>query len=518
MQDTLFVNQLFINIKKRIKPHWITAFVSGMIIGLLTYGYFMSNHFLTYDSMWNLYSDQNMINLGRQFLQYACGIGSYYDLPWLNGLLAIIYLSVTSVLVVEGLGIRSHINVVLTSGVLLTFPSVISTFCYTFTLDGYMMAALLAAAAFLVTDRKKWGFLAGIVFLGTSLGIYQAYLSFAIILCILRLLLDILDRDNIQEIIIKAIKYMVMGIGSYLFYQVTLNLMLKLQHVELSGYQGIDSIQKFSFSTLPQGFSAAFMNFLNFARWSNVLTTTDAMKIAFIALMLLGVAAYLYFFIINKRYKCLFHILLTIILVAAIPFGATAVNIISPDLFYHILLRYAWSLFFVFVLALSERFAITENKRLNRIKYSAVAAISIFSIILVFQFSLMANIVGFNMHERYEKTYALCVRILDRLEQTPGYEHGMPVAILGGGPDFPSTDITANDLVGYFGTSGDYFVNSTQKCAEFMSHYMNVTLETIEYSEELKLWDTEEYQNCPKFPNEGCIIQINGVWVVKLNG
>ena len=68
-----------------------------------------------------------------------------------------------------------------------------------------MMAALLAAAAFLVTDRKKWGFLAGIVFLGTSLGIYQAYLSFAIILCILRLLLDILDRDNIQEIIIKAI-------------------------------------------------------------------------------------------------------------------------------------------------------------------------------------------------------------------------------------------------------------------------------------------------------------------------
>lgn len=468
--------------------------------------------------MWNLYTDQNMINLGRQFLQYACGIGSYYDLPWLNGLLAIFYLSLTSVLVVEGLDIKSHINVVLTSGILLTFPSVITTFCYTFTLDGYMMAALFAAAAFLVTDRKKWGFFAGIVFLGISLGIYQAYLSFAIVLCILRLLLDILEKNNIQEIIIKAVKYVIMGIGSYLFYQVTLNLMLKLQSVELSGYQGIDSIQKFSLSTLPQGFSAAFMNFLNFARWSNVLTTTDAMKIAFIVLILLGGAAYLYFFIVNKRYKSLLHILLTIVLIAAIPFGATAVNIISPDLFYHLLMRYAWSLFFVFVLAMSERFTPAESRIVNRIKLVTVSAISIFSIILVFQFSLMANIVGFNMHERYEKSYALCVRILDRLEQTPGYEHGMPVAILGGGPDFPSTDITANDLVGYFGTSGDYFLNSTEKYAEFMSHYMNVTIETIEYAQELELFETEAYQNCPKFPHEGCIIQIDGVWVVKLNG
>ena len=155
---------------------------------------------------------------------------------------------------------------------------------------------------------------------------------------------------------------------------------------------------------------------------------------------------------------------------------------------------------------------------LNRMKYTAVAAISIFSIILIFQFSLMANIVGFNMHERYEKSYALCVRILDRLEQTPGYEHGMPVAILGGSPDFPSTDITADALVGYFGTSGDYFLNSTEKYAEFMSHYMNVTLKTIEYAQELELCETEEFKNCPKFPDEECIMQINGVWVVKLNG
>ena len=164
--------------------------------------------------MWNLYSDQNMITSGRQFLQFACGISSYYDLPWFNGLLAIFYLAITSVLVVEGLGIRSHINAALSAGIIVTFPSVISTFGYTYTVDGYMLAGLLAAAAFLITDRKKWGCFAGAVLLGIGLGIYQAFLSFAIILCILRLLLDILEQINIREILMKACRFMAMGAGA----------------------------------------------------------------------------------------------------------------------------------------------------------------------------------------------------------------------------------------------------------------------------------------------------------------
>ena len=125
MQEKSFMNQIYSNIKAKIRPYWVTAFVSCMVIGLLTYGYLMSNHFLTHDSMWNLYSDQNMITSGRQFLQFACGISSYYDLPWFNGLLAIFYLAITSVLVVEGLGIRSHINAALSAGIIVTFPSVI---------------------------------------------------------------------------------------------------------------------------------------------------------------------------------------------------------------------------------------------------------------------------------------------------------------------------------------------------------------------------------------------------------
>ena len=518
MQETKTIDRLYMNIKSKIRPYWLTAFSSCMIIGLLTYGYFWSNHFLTYDSMWNLYSDQNMITSGRQFLQWACGIGSYYDLPWLNGVLAIFYLAVTSVLVVEGLGIRSHIHAALAAGIIVTFPSVISTFGYSYTVDGYMLAALLAAAAFLVTDRFKWGVPIGLVLLGVALGIYQAFLSFAIVLCILRLLLDILDNHNMKNILIKAGKFILMGIGAYIFYLVTLNVMLSVQGTELSGYQGVDKVQGISLSALPEGLWTAFKTFFAFLLHANVLTTTIPMKIAVIILFMAGIGLYFYYFIKKKCYKNLYNVLLTIGLVAAIPFGATAVSIISPDTFHHLLLRGCWSLFFVFIIALAERMVISPKAVYERLGRATVILVSLCSMLLILEFSKMANIAGYNQNERYEKTYSLCLRIADRLEQTPGFEHGMPLAILGGVPAYPSTDITRDDLIGYFGVTGDYTIGSTEHFAEFMSHYMNITLNTITFEEELELVETEEFKNCPKFPDEECIMQIDGVWVIKING
>ena len=141
--------------------------------------------------------------------------------------------------------------------------------------------------------------------------------------------------------------------------------------------------------------------------------------------------------------------------------------------------------------------------------------------VLIFQFGIVANIIAFNMNERYEKTYAICVRMVDRLEQTEGYETGTKVALLGGVLDasyYPDTDITQGDLVGYFGVSGTMCIGDTAKFAEFSEHYLNVTIKTIPLSEELQIAQTEEFAQMPKFPAEGSIGFIGDVLVIKWNG
>ena len=253
MGKIVTVDDLFKSAYKKIKPQWWAAFFGCVVIGLCTYMYFMTSNFLTYDSMWNIYSDQDMITSGRQFLTYACGISSFYDLPWVNGVLAILFLGLASVVIVEGMGIQSRVGAVLAAGLLVTFPAISSTFCYSYTVDGYMLAVLLAALAFLFTDRKKWGFVVGIVCMGISIGIYQAYFSFTIILCVLRLLTDLLDEDRMKNIWNKIWRYVVMGVGGYVFYYVTLKLMLMIKGTEISGYQGTDKIESFSVGDLPAG-------------------------------------------------------------------------------------------------------------------------------------------------------------------------------------------------------------------------------------------------------------------------
>ncbi len=231
------------NILNKIKPQWKAAFISALIIGLLTHMYVMTNNLMTPDGTWNIYSDQDMIYLGRQFLTYACGISSYYNLPWLNGLLAIIYIALASIVVVEAFDVNSVVLSVLIGGLMVTFPTVASTFCYIFTIDGYMLAMLLAALAVLLTDRYKKGWIPGIILMGVSLGIYQAYYSFAILMCILALLLQVLRNTDTKSILIKAGKYCGMGVGGYAFYVVTLKAMLAIKHIEVTGYRGGDGSQ-----------------------------------------------------------------------------------------------------------------------------------------------------------------------------------------------------------------------------------------------------------------------------------
>lgn len=503
---------------KKLKPQWRWAFLGTFLIGFMTYLYTITHHFLTFDSMWNLYSDQDMISSGRQFLTYACRISSNYDLPAVNGIIAIFYLSLTAVVLTEIFDVKSRVAALLLGGLLVTFPSVSSTFCYSYTVDGYMLAVLLITLAFFLANRYTYGWLGGLLLTGISLGIYQAYFAYLIVLCILVLLLDLVREDSRRRTFVKTIRFLFMGAGGYLFYVISLKLMLAWRGIELSGYQGSDRVIAFSVREIPHGLYTAFYSFIQFAVWENVLTTTAAMKCAVVLLVLLGILCYSSLFLIRKRYRDWVRVLMALALVSGIPFGANIVTIMSPDAYFHLLMRYSWVLLFVFVLVLAEEFEIPRMKTPVSVM-KCLAAIS--TAVLVFEFSIMANVVAFNMEERYEKTYALCVRLVDRLEQTEGYEAGMKVAILGGFPstdNYPPTSVTEGDLVGYFGSNGEYCVNSTQKISEFCAHYLNVTLATISIEEEIALMGREEFMQMEKFPNRESIRLIDDVWVIKLNG
>lgn len=505
------------NIVAKISKEQKIAFIGTWIVGVFCYFMMMSNRFLTYDSMWNLVSEQDILYLGRQFLTYACKISSDYDLPALNGLLSIFYLSVAAALLVDVFDIKSSVFAFLTGGMLVSFPSVINTFVYSFTVDGYMLAVLLITLAFFVTVKYKWGFIAGIFLCGFSIGIYQAYFSYLIMLCIVFILIKVLDESDWKKLAVIGGKFVAVGIGGYIFYIVTLKIMLSLKHVELSGYQGVSGILNFQAGGLGTGIKTAFSDLWYFTRYGHVLSATADMKIAYFMILAVIVAIYVSLFIKNKRFKSPAHIVAAVLMIALIPVALEIFVIMAPDVYFHLLMRYGWVVILIAVLPLGNRFA-NEFKEKKISKVSNIV-IAIICAVMIFGFVRMANIVAFNMQERYEKNYALSLRILDRLEQEEEYKTGDKVAILGGQLDaqrYPSTVYTEDILAGFVGVNDDYFTMETHYFATFYSHYMNVTIVPAESYIEEELVNSNEFMEMEPFPSKECIRKIDGVWVIKL--
>lgn len=500
------------------------AFFASAIVGLLDYLYIITNHFLTFDSMWNQYSLQNMIDSGRQFLTYACSISSYYDLPAVNGILAIIYLSITAAMVVYVMEIRSVVSSVLIGGLIVSFPAVSSTFCYTYTVDGYMLSLLLITLAFLIMQKYRFGWIVASVLIGVSLGIYQAYYSFIIILCILKLLLYLIYEKDLKKIFSKVLNYVSAGILGYLLYIVSLKLMLTVQKVSLSGYQGSNKVLGFDLRTIPMNVYKATRNFFSFIFSMNVLTATKAMSISLGIIVMLGCAGYVYLLIKNRIYKNAVRVIMILLLVAITPAAATLVMVMSPDSYFHVLMRMPWSLFFAFVLCIAERVC-EENDSSKKWKQNGkqllCAAISLSCGVMIFQFVVMQGIVAYNMNEKYEKTYSFCSRIIDRLEQQEEYQYGDKVAVIGEARDtnnYPSTSITDRYVGWYFGVNGELCVASNEDFEVFCSHFLGTPYVTANENEIKEIVGKAEFAEMDNFPKATSVKKIGDVWVIKLNG
>lgn len=98
--------KIFSNLSKEKKKYYQYVFLSTFIIGLLIHFYKISNTLLNHDSIYNYYSDQNVIASGRWFLSVACSFSTWYDLPWVTGLFTIFFIAFTNLVVVDVLKIR----------------------------------------------------------------------------------------------------------------------------------------------------------------------------------------------------------------------------------------------------------------------------------------------------------------------------------------------------------------------------------------------------------------------------
>ena len=80
-----------------ILPQWKVCFFGALLAGLMAHLYKITNWLPNWDSLVFRYDSQNMIALGRWFLPVVCSLSSFYDLPFLNGIAALVFYALGAV-------------------------------------------------------------------------------------------------------------------------------------------------------------------------------------------------------------------------------------------------------------------------------------------------------------------------------------------------------------------------------------------------------------------------------------
>ncbi len=499
--------RLNIETKKNMK----LAFVSAFIIGVLVHAPIMLSDIPNHDGLGSLYFDQNMITSGRWFLTIACGFSSYFTVPWLIGLLGILFLALAAAILIDFLEIEQNWAVVVCSGMLVAFPALASTFAYVFTLDGYMMALLFAVMSVWCVKKWKKGFLAGGAFLAFSMGIYQSYLPFAVLLSVYGILMIFITSKSLREKLMGMLRYLYMGIIGVAGYYIILQILLKIQGKELANYQGIDGMTAGPGSGLLSSVKAMYVDFFSFTLKGNVLVNNVFSAAVLLGLLLITLGTVLALCVGKKWYKSLWFYGVLLLLLIGIPVGTNLILVISPNVTYHLLMRYQWVLFPIFMIAFVAKYA--PERRGSLYEWSLLFCGGV----LLFNFVVTDQIAYSNLEKKYEKTYAYCLRLLDRIEQTEGYYPGIPIALVGvvGDEQFPLTDLTSHVTSNMIGMTGDNLLYTSTNYKLFMQAYLGATLNIQPADAMAEMYYNEEYIAMESFPGESSIKIIDGVMYIK---
>ncbi len=85
--------------RSRVNRESKIAFLGGFFATLLFHFFKFANYLPNHDSVYNYYADQNVIGSGRWALSAASAFSSFFDLPWVIGIISAVFIGLSAAVV-----------------------------------------------------------------------------------------------------------------------------------------------------------------------------------------------------------------------------------------------------------------------------------------------------------------------------------------------------------------------------------------------------------------------------------
>ena len=501
------------NLYSKIPSQLKACFFASLIVGLLAHFYKITNWLPNWDSLVFRYDPQNMLPLGRWFLAVVCSFSSFFDLPFLNGLIAIIFHGLGAVFICKILGVKKGITAFLIGGVVSVFPTVTSVMMYNYVADGYAISFFFSVLAAYLMTKEKPQIIIPAILIALAVGIYQAYITVTIMLVLLKLLdFIVFDKKDFVPTFKKALCNLVSGALGMALYGIVLKVLLAATSSELLDYQGINSTASMeglnisaSLYVIKETFVSCFFDF------SNGLSV-------FVALNIL-VFAFSFFYYIkaiikNKVYKNSLNILLVLVIGVMLLLGSSALAFVNADVDYHNLMLMGYVVFYMFFIILYER------KTCKKEEFKCWLVL-ILSVCLILNLVVISNVSYHKAQMAYERSFGTLIRIADRIEQTENSEKCEKIVVIGAlenSRDYSvnlSPDITGITK-GYILRADDESVNQSVLTSA-LSDYCEKDYEFVSGEEKQEFLKKDAVKSMGIWPSEDSVSVVDNTLIIKLS-
>lgn len=484
---------------------------------------------------------------GKWFTQFYTWMRGYSYLPWLMGVLSILYLTVSVYIAVDILRIERTLSIWLIAGLYTTNVSVITANFYG--MDDFMFALMMGSLsvwAWYLKDSTCQGkivalfrkhvslrVIVSLVAMGMCAGVYGSYASVAPTLAILGCIALLMNGETVRYVFLRALEYVAtLGIG-LAFYYMMLRIFLVVHGTTMQSYMGEDRlINGATGSEMIEFVKMAYKNTLNNWRGHYEGNSSYASMPEWMAIVFLVVGGILFAIQIYRCRDVFCHIksiLLLMLFLVLFPFSAGLIYVMAFGNV-HYLMIFSFVYFYVAIVKLAEMCYADESKPINSRKWILIIGkvVSCLTVILLCVFVYYgirtANIAYNGMEKKYTVSKSIATRLIDRIESTEGYD-GTEIIVLVGhimdGDYFKDASGAKywKNVVSGLGVAGESTSFSHIGITPFfLIDVMGFSRPVQLYSADIFTEDQQSYiAEMPWFPADGSVEKIGNTVVVKLS-
>lgn len=400
------------------------------ILGFFIHMFIFANHYPTYSGL-NLFINDGKWHAieGRWFSAVVEKCTSFVTIPTFIGLLSLFFWAVSYALLIRLFDIKSHLMVFLAAGVFISYPSIAGYYTFLYTAHCFALGCMLSicGVCLLLKNSLKTS-IGGCICFIFALATYQNTISIAMVIAFMMVAFSIIDGEEILVIMKRILRYSLVIVISFLVYYVSFKAYLL--------FSNTDSYRDFSisFETILKGIIKCYGGAYWFWIWGTVFSLKSGRIIVLLLSTVLIIEVIIIFYNRNRSWSnAFFRCIMLLGLIVLLPIVANFVFLVSPDEARTYRQFISYLIIFLAPFIILERYqsditSFWKKKGIKEIIFEFV--ILIYSAVTILFFDITDNVAYMNMHLQYEKEYSLAVRIVDRIENTDGYESGMPVMII----------------------------------------------------------------------------------------